>query len=126
MQVIALDRPSPAFRIVKSLKYKELSCLKVYPKTGRTHQIRLHMNWIGSPVVGDRDYNGRETQLARLPENLRKRGQHLLKLVPDQFLHAKKLEFIHPYSKEVMTFESDLPITLKTTLEKLPDLFLLN
>lgn len=107
-------------------EYNYFSLLKLNLETGRTHQIRLHMNWIGCPVVGDRDYNGRDNQLARLPENLRKRGQHLLKLVPDQFLHAKKLEFIHPYSKEVMTFESDLPTTLKTTLEKLPDLFLLN
>lgn len=107
-------------------EFNFFSLLKLNLETGRTHQIRLHMNWIGNPVVGDKDYNGRETQLSRLPENMRKRGQHLLKLVSDQFLHAKKLEFIHPATKENMSFESELPPNLKSALEKLPDLFLLN
>ncbi len=112
------------WEIIKEYNY--FSLLKLNLETGRTHQIRLHMNWMGNPIVGDPDYNGRETQLARLPENLRKRGQHLLKLLSKQFLHAKILEFIHPVTKEKMLFESELPDNLKNTLDKLPDLMLLN
>jgi len=84
------------------------------------------MNWMGNPIVGDDDYNGRESQLARLPDNLRKRGQHLLKLVPQQFLHAKELSFIHPTLNKMVTFKSELPDELQTALDKMNDLFLLD
>jgi len=94
-------------------------------ETGRTHQIRLHMSHLGYPLVGDPDYNGRDKQLARLPQNLRKRGQHMLKLLPYQFLHAQRLSFIHPLSDQTVQFESALPETLQSVLDKLPDLFLL-
>jgi 23S rRNA pseudouridine1911/1915/1917 synthase len=106
-------------------EYMYFSLLKLKLETGRTHQIRLHMNWLGHPVVGDAEYNGRESQLARLPANLRKRGQHLLQLIPNQFLHAKELSFIHPSTKEKVSFQSELPATLQTVLDKIPDLFLL-
>lgn len=112
------------WRVLKEYNY--FSLLQLNLETGRTHQIRLHMNWIGHPVVGDEDYNGRESQLARLPENLRKRGQHLLKIVPNQFLHAKELSFIHPATKKIVQFTSELPDNLQTALSKLPDLFLLD
>jgi 23S rRNA pseudouridine1911/1915/1917 synthase len=106
--------------------YIYFSLLKLQLETGRTHQIRLHMNWLGNPIVGDEDYNGRDSQLARLPDNLRKRGQHLLKLVQHQFLHAKELRFLHPATGQEVIFESDLPGNLQTALDKLPDLFLLS
>lgn len=107
----------------KDFRYFSLIQLKL--ETGRTHQIRLHMNWLGNPVVGDGDYNGRDSQLSRLPANLRKRGQHLLSLVPNQFLHAKELSFIHPVTEELVTFKSGLPTNLQQALDKVPDLFLL-
>jgi len=105
--------------------YKYFTLMQLNLETGRTHQIRLHMNWLGNPVVGDKDYNGRNSQLARLTPNLKKRGQHLLQLVENQFLHAKELSFIHPTTGKVVTFNSDLPPKLKSVLHKLPDLFLL-
>ncbi|KAA3617239.1 MAG: RluA family pseudouridine synthase [Calditrichaeota bacterium] len=105
--------------------FRYFSLLQLNLETGRTHQIRLHMNWLGCPVVGDSDYNGRDSQLARLPANLRKRGQHLLLMVPNQFLHAKELSFIHPTSNETVVFKSALPSNLQEALNKLPDLFLL-
>lgn len=112
------------WELMKDFRY--FSLLKLRLETGRTHQIRLHMNWLGNPVVGDEDYNGRDSQLARLPDNLRKRGLHLLKLVPNQFLHAKELSFIHPKTNKEVIFKSELPENLQTALDKLPDLFLLN
>lgn len=111
------------WKVIK--EFSHLALLQLNLDTGRTHQIRLHMNWLGNPVVGDDDYNGRDSQLARLPDNLRKRGQHLLKLLPDQFLHAKELSFIHPVTKKRVHFKSDLPANLQLALDKLPDLFLM-
>jgi 23S rRNA pseudouridine1911/1915/1917 synthase len=77
------------------------------------------------PVFGDQLYNGRETQLMRLPENLRKRGQHLLKMMPRQALHAKELTFLHPRTGERVRFEAPLPDDMQAVLEKLPDMLLL-
>ena len=61
--------------------------------TGRTHQIRVHSAYIGHPVAGDPLYSGHKTDL----------------LLDGHCLHAKKLGFIHPKTKEYMEFESDLP-----------------
>lgn len=62
-------------------------------ETGRTHQIRVHANYIGHPVVGDTVY-GFAKQRFKLE---------------GQLLHAKRLQFVHPKTKQVMTFECDLP-----------------
>ncbi len=111
------------FKVLQRFQYVTL--LEIRLETGRTHQIRVHMRHIQHPVVGDQLYNGRETQLMNLPQNLRKRGEHLLKLLPHQTLHAKKLTFLHPRTQERVSFESSLPENFKTALQKLPDLFLL-
>ncbi len=77
------------------------------PKTGRTHQIRVHLKHIGFPIVGDEKYVGR--RLWRLDH----------RFCPRQFLHAQRLEFNHPTSAERIIFESDLPEDLKEVLKKL-------
>lgn len=111
------------YRLLQDFRY--ISLLEIKLETGRTHQIRVHMKSIHHPVVGDETYNGRDGQLRRLPSHLHKRGQHLLKLMPRQALHARYLTFIHPASKERVSFEAPLPEDFKIVLEKLPRLFLL-
>lgn len=71
--------------------------------TGRTHQIRVHMAFIGCPVVGDAVYGYRK-QRVRLKR---------------QFLHASELAFDHPATGERMRFESELPVGLRAVMEKL-------
>lgn len=111
---------------IKTLQtFEYVSLLEVKLDTGRTHQIRVHLNFIHHPVVGDTDYNGRESQIKRLPHNLKKRGTHLLKIMERQALHAKKLTFIHPQSNKQVDFEADLPEDFSAALDKLPSLFLL-
>lgn len=77
------------------------------PKTGRTHQIRIHMKYLGHPVVADDFYAGR------------KRARADRKWCPRLFLHAAEIEFKHPVSEEKVCFESQLPDDLKGALENL-------
>ena len=75
--------------------------LEVEPKTGRTHQIRVHLASLGHPIVGDKLYGG--------------------KVVPRLFLHATYLEFKHPIKKSKVKFTSPLPRDLEKILAKLGD-----
>ena len=111
------------YNVLQDFLYTAL--LEVKLETGRTHQIRVHMQHIHHPVIGDEVYNGRDSQLKQLPFNLQKRGKHLLNLLPRQALHAKTLTFLHPAGGEQVTFESDLPEEMQSAIEKLPQLFLL-
>ncbi len=73
-------------------------------KTGRTHQIRVHMTSIGHPLIGDRTYGGPRSVLGLAPET----GK-LLKGFPRQALHASTLGFTHPVTGNRLRFESELP-----------------
>ncbi|NBJ68475.1 MULTISPECIES: RluA family pseudouridine synthase [Clostridia] len=78
------------FRVLQA--YPDYSHIECQLETGRTHQIRVHMKYIGHPVVGDSKYGPRKTLQAN-----------------GQVLHAKELQFYHPISKQVMHFSTDLP-----------------
>ncbi|KKQ65810.1 MAG: Pseudouridine synthase [Candidatus Daviesbacteria bacterium GW2011_GWA2_38_24] len=94
-------------RKLERSNYGQFTLVRCFPKTGRTHQIRVHLKYIGHPIVGDEKYAGRKTS----------RLDH--RLVGRQFLHAAKLEFSHPGLKKRMSFESPLPEDLNMALEKL-------
>lgn len=70
-------------------------------ETGRTHQIRVHMKYIEHPVLGDETYAPRQTSK-----------------IKSQALHAQTLRFIHPRTKEEMTFHAEIPEDLQTAIEK--------
>jgi 23S rRNA pseudouridine1911/1915/1917 synthase len=95
-------------------------------KTGRTHQIRVHLNHINHPVFGDPDYNGRKSQIYRLPSHLQRRGTQLLKSISRQALHAKSLQFSHPETDKTMKFNSDLPEDMQGLLDKIEDTLLIH
>ncbi|OGM61330.1 hypothetical protein A3A52_03470 [Candidatus Woesebacteria bacterium RIFCSPLOWO2_01_FULL_39_14] len=85
--------------------------LELFPKTGRTHQIRIHLKHLGYPVVSDEFYAGRKT--ARSDR----------KWCPRLFLHAAKITISHPKTKKSVSFASALPRELSNvlaSLEKLP------
>jgi 23S rRNA pseudouridine1911/1915/1917 synthase len=86
---------------------EELTLLELYPKTGRTHQIRVHLKYINHPIFGDELYAGRKT------------ARDDRKILPRFFLHAKKISFFHPKTGERVGFESQLPQELQTVLDRL-------
>lgn len=81
-------------------KFEEYSLLEVQLESGRTHQIRVHLNYIDFPVAGDELYGPRKT--------LEGKGQ---------FLHARRIGFIHPRTGEKMVFEAELPRIFEEELE---------
>lgn len=90
-----------------SLGKEDLSFVRLFPKTGRTHQIRVHLKHIGNPVFADELYAGRKTA-----RNDRKNLGRL-------FLHAEKITFFDPNTKEKITCIAPLPSELNKLLEKL-------
>ena len=95
-------------------RFEKFTLLDVEIKTGRTHQIRVHLAFLNHPVVGDETYNeGRDNTLADV--KIRQSIQKLDRF----FLHAEKLSFIHPKTKEKMDFVAPLPNELTEFLELL-------
>jgi 23S rRNA pseudouridine1911/1915/1917 synthase len=95
-------------------RYQRFTLLDVELKTGRTHQIRVHLAWLKHPVVGDEIYGGgRDKTLAdqELRTCIRKLGR--------QFLHAEQLGFVHPKTGEQMRFSAELPPELSDLLKHL-------
>ena len=94
--------------------FQRFTLLDVELKTGRTHQIRVHLAWLKHPVVGDETYGGGRDNTIQ-DAQLRARVRNLKR----QFLHAEKLGFMHPVKQEFMKFESPLPEELTDLLAAL-------
>jgi 23S rRNA pseudouridine1911/1915/1917 synthase len=92
--------------------FDRFTLLDVELKTGRTHQIRVHLAWLKHPVVGDGTYGAGRDNTIQDPQ-LRSRIRNLKR----QFLHAEKLGFKHPVTNEFVKFESPLPPELSDLLE---------
>ena len=102
-------------------RYDFLSLLEVTLETGRTHQIRVHLDYIGHPVFGDAIYNGGEKRLKGISPLYRSDAARLLKRVDRQMLHAQRLAFKHPDTGKEFSFESDPPNDFATVLQLLEE-----
>ena len=91
--------------------FQRFTLLDVELKTGRTHQIRVHLAWLKHPVVGDETYGAGRDNTIQDPQ-LRARIRNLNR----HFLHAEKLAFRHPETGEMVKFESPLPAELSEVL----------
>ncbi len=90
-------------------------------RTGRTHQIRVHLSHSKHPLIGDADYGGREAAVAGLHTAYRTLATVMLTKIHRQALHARMLGFTHPVTRERMTFESPLPSDMQACLDLLRD-----
>lgn len=90
-------------------EYPGYTYAKMELETGRTHQIRVHMSYLGHPLLGDETYGGGKTQFEKANKSL----------ISGQALHAKRLTFIHPKTREEMCFESPLPPDFEKLIERL-------
>ncbi|MFQ5824024.1 MAG: RluA family pseudouridine synthase [bacterium] len=95
------------------------SYVKIYLETGRTHQIRVHLSFVGHPVFGDMTYGGRNRQLGALSTQKRQFAVELLNMMKRQTLHAKTIGFTHPVKNEYMRFDSDLPDDMQLLLDRI-------
>ena len=93
--------------------------LSIRLKTGRTHQIRVHLSYLNHPVLGDPEYGGRQKWIKGIYDKHRLFAQKFLALLDRQALHAKKLGFTHPRTKGYKEFESPLPEDIENVLNSL-------
>ena len=103
-------------------RYGEIATLlEVKLETGRTHQIRVHMEYIEHPVVGDPVYSGRDTRkiFRSVPSKYNQMVKNILEIIDRQALHAKILSFYHPGKGAQVTFETDLPEDMKKLIDYL-------
>jgi 23S rRNA pseudouridine1911/1915/1917 synthase len=103
------------YSVLEQFRYLSLVRLKL--RTGRTHQIRVHLAHIHHPVFGDPSYSGRQMAWGPVTPKQKAEVQKLLELLPRQALHARTLGFVHPVSGHRMTFESPLPEDMTRVLE---------
>jgi len=115
MAVVRNGRSSLSLFRVKQ-RYQRYTLLDVELKTGRTHQIRVHLAWLKHPVVGDETYGGGRDNTVQ-DTTIRIQIRHLKR----QFLHAEKLSFTHPQTGDVMEFNAPLPKELASFLELLDE-----
>ncbi|OGE25044.1 hypothetical protein A3C26_04405 [Candidatus Daviesbacteria bacterium RIFCSPHIGHO2_02_FULL_39_12] len=104
LQSIFNDLNKIQMRKLHTVHYNLFTLLRCFPKTGRTHQIRVHLKYIGHPIVSDEKYAGRK--MYRLDK----------RWCPRIFLHAARIGFYHPQTGKWMEFESELPEDLKNVL----------
>jgi len=104
--------------IFENNKVPTLSLVEFKLKTGRTHQIRVHMKFKGNPILGDKSYKKKLKKIKDIDSKLNK----IIKSMNRQCLHAKSLGFFHPTKNEKLFFESKLPNDLSKIIKKLRSL----
>ena len=91
--------------IYQNLNLPKISLVECKLETGRTHQIRVHMNFNGNPILGDKSYGKSKRKFKNIDLNIEKKINNFNR----QALHAKNLDFIHPRTDEKISFEAERP-----------------
>ncbi len=95
------------YKVIEKFE-KPFTLLELHPKTGRTHQIRVHLKYFNHPIFGDEFYAGRKT------------ARNDRKILLDRFfLHAKSISFTHPITGKKIELESNLPQELKNVIQNI-------
>ncbi|MFH1061598.1 MAG: RluA family pseudouridine synthase [Candidatus Omnitrophota bacterium] len=90
------------YKVIK--RAADLTLLEVYPQTGRTHQIRVHLAHLGYPIIGDSTYN---------------KAKGIKGLISRQALHAQTIRFKHPHTGKIVEFKAKIPEDMQTVIKML-------
>ncbi|WP_304246762.1 RluA family pseudouridine synthase [Parabacteroides gordonii] len=104
------------YSVLERLGY--VSLVKCRLETGRTHQIRVHMKYIGHTLFNDERYGGNEILKGTTFTKYKQFVQNCFAICPRQALHAKTLGFVHPTTGEEMFFDSEIPTDMAQLIEK--------
>lgn len=104
------------YKVLQDLRYVSLIECKL--ETGRTHQIRAHMKYLGHPLFNDTTYGGDKILKGTVFSKYKSFVQNCFKILPRQALHAQSLGFVHPVSKKFLRFHSPLPSDFKEVINK--------
>lgn len=104
------------YRVLERFGY--VTVIECKLETGRTHQIRVHMNYIGHPLFNDERYDGAEIRKGTIYAKYKQFIKNCFELLPRQALHAKTLGFVHPTTKKWIQFDSALPDDMTALIDK--------
>jgi 23S rRNA pseudouridine1911/1915/1917 synthase len=104
------------YKVLKDLRYVSLVECKL--ETGRTHQIRAHMKYLGHTLFNDATYGGDQILKGTVFSKYKQFVDNCFKIIPRQALHAKTLGFVHPGTGKWMQFDSTLPEDFENVLQK--------
>jgi 23S rRNA pseudouridine1911/1915/1917 synthase len=113
------DKGKPAvthYKVIERLGYVTLVSCKL--ETGRTHQIRVHMKYIGHTLFNDERYGGERILKGTTFSKYKQFVDNCFKILPRQALHAKTLGFIHPTTGEKLSFDSPVPADMQECIDK--------
>lgn len=118
---MAIRRETPVARVAETFyevveRFDGFAAVRIVPKTGRTHQIRVHLGHIGCPVLCDRQYGGR-AQITR--GEIRRVTEDTTVLLARQALHARRIRFLHPHTGEPVEVEAPLAADMAAVLQEL-------
>lgn len=104
------------YKTLKNMGY--VSLIQCNLETGRTHQIRAHMKYLGHPLFNDATYGGDRILKGTIFTKYKQFVNNAFNILPRQALHAKTLGFLHPITKEKVNFDSELPDDFSSVIEK--------
>jgi 23S rRNA pseudouridine1911/1915/1917 synthase len=104
------------YRVLERLGYVTL--IECRLETGRTHQIRVHMSWIGHPLFNDAEYGGNQILKGTTFTKYQQFIRNCFNTLPRQALHARYLSFTHPVTGERLEFDSPMPADMEEVTER--------
>jgi 23S rRNA pseudouridine1911/1915/1917 synthase len=121
MSVVQRGGKYAATEVTVIARYNSATLIRCKLRTGRTHQIRVHLSHIKHPLVGDADYGGGESFLTAIHHMYRKEAAAALQAIHRQALHARTLGFVHPFTRDELMFTSEIPEDLNAAIRAVED-----
>ena len=105
-------------RFVVEKRLRHFTVVRLMPRTGRAHQLRVHLAWLGHPIVGDKVYGPDETLYLQFIEHGVTSEMLEKLLLPRHALHAERVSFLHPGTQQPCTFQAQLPDDMKVFIKE--------